>query len=185
MKLIYQICIDCDTPKPLEDYNKDPKRTLGVQSHCKECHKIRGKSYYIANAEKRKQYTRDWKKDNPGHSAAYSKEHPEKNRANSRKTKAKKKAQRAGANWQYFDPRSIWTPGSSCGLCGMPVRWEDFEADHIIPTSLGGAHSPTNLHVVHRTGNRRKGTKTLTEYREYLKEVGLSPEEGCGLQANK
>ncbi|MGV0364308.1 HNH endonuclease [Corynebacterium kroppenstedtii] len=43
----------------------------------------------------------------------------------------------------------------TCQVCGAPGK----EVDHIIPTSQGGTHHPTNLRVLCRTCHARKTTQ--------------------------
>lgn len=44
-----------------------------------------------------------------------------------------------------------------CHICGEEIRsFEDFELDHVIPESLGGATSPINLKPAHKHCNRIK-----------------------------
>lgn len=52
--------------------------------------------------------------------------------------------------------------GSACYLCGELVDWEvdgdmRAEVDHIVPVYLGGTNTMTNLRLVHRVCNMRKG----------------------------
>ena len=52
----------------------------------------------------------------------------------------------------------------TCQLCGAPGK----EVDHIIPTSQGGTHTPTNLRVLCRTCHTRK-TPTETQAGKHTK----------------
>src|SRR5690242_15045097 len=52
--------------------------------------------------------------------------------------------------------------GSTCYLCGDAVNFEDdgdmrAEVDHVIPVYLNGTNTMTNLRLVHRICNMRKG----------------------------
>lgn len=46
-----------------------------------------------------------------------------------------------------------------CGICDELVDPNDFHIDHVIPISLGGAHSYANVQVAHPFCNLRKGAK--------------------------
>jgi 5-methylcytosine-specific restriction endonuclease McrA len=47
-----------------------------------------------------------------------------------------------------------------CPECGMPMRAEHaLHVDHIVALSRGGTNHPSNLRVLHRRCNLRKGTK--------------------------
>lgn len=50
--------------------------------------------------------------------------------------------------------------GDKCGICGKPIKFgEEYELDHIYPVSKGGSDTLDNLHVVHKSCNRKKGGK--------------------------
>lgn len=55
--------------------------------------------------------------------------------------------------------------GYVCHLCGTDVAPGDVNFDHVIPLSRGGAHSEENIKVAHSLCNRRKGAKTVAEFR--------------------
>ena len=46
-----------------------------------------------------------------------------------------------------------------CPLCGMTYKYEEMEADHIIPWSKGGHTTAENCQMLCRECNRRKGAK--------------------------
>ncbi len=46
-----------------------------------------------------------------------------------------------------------------CPLCGMTYKYEEMEADHIIPWSKGGHTTADNCQMLCRECNRRKGAK--------------------------
>lgn len=54
-----------------------------------------------------------------------------------------------------------------CFLCGGPIpTMKEMEVDHIQPLSQGGAPLDlANVRPSHPTCNRRRGTKTLEEYK--------------------
>lgn len=50
--------------------------------------------------------------------------------------------------------------GDKCGICGKPIKFgEEYELDHIYPVSKNGSNTLDNLHVIHKSCNRRKGGK--------------------------
>lgn len=57
-----------------------------------------------------------------------------------------------------------------CGLCDNAIDG-DFDIDHKTPLSRGGAHSVENLHLTHPTCNNKKYTKTVEEYKEFIKVI--------------
>lgn len=64
----------------------------------------------------------------------------------------------------------------TCQYCGERTR--DLTIDHVIPRSRGGVHSWENLVSACRTCNHRKGGKTLSEARLYLRHEPREPRAG-------
>jgi 5-methylcytosine-specific restriction endonuclease McrA len=46
-----------------------------------------------------------------------------------------------------------------CGICGELVERDNFQVDHVIPISRGGASMYDNVQVTHRICNQRKGAR--------------------------
>ena len=64
----------------------------------------------------------------------------------------------------------------TCCLCG--TRIDDTldsphpmsrTLEHLTPIARGGTHNLDNIDFAHRTCNNKKGSKTLDEYREWMK----------------
>jgi CRISPR/Cas system Type II protein with McrA/HNH and RuvC-like nuclease domain len=49
-----------------------------------------------------------------------------------------------------------------CQLCNMPVKFNEFTIDHIIPVSKGGRNNFDNLQVSHRKCNEEKADKIVS-----------------------
>lgn len=57
-----------------------------------------------------------------------------------------------------------------CYLCGKPIEKDkDFNLDHCVPLSRGGANDPSNWRATHKTCNATKGALTLEEYKEWMR----------------
>jgi len=52
-----------------------------------------------------------------------------------------------------------------CGLCGGRVKREDASVDHIIPLSMGGAHSYANTQIAHLSCNLKRGNRGPAQVR--------------------
>jgi len=50
-----------------------------------------------------------------------------------------------------------------CYICGEPIWQGDYEIDHINPLSKGGTNHISNLMPAHKSCNRIKGTKSISE----------------------
>ncbi len=51
--------------------------------------------------------------------------------------------------------------GGRCYVCGEPVRWQEYNADHVVPFSRGGQDTVANLRVTHGRCNSRRGTREV------------------------
>jgi hypothetical protein len=57
--------------------------------------------------------------------------------------------------------RILWNTTSQrkCSVCGKPVTWDDFTADHIDPFGRGGRTRLDNAALAHRRCNAAKGAR--------------------------
>lgn len=56
----------------------------------------------------------------------------------------------------------IVSQGNVCPISGTPLYWgDDIEVDHIVPIALGGKDCTSNLQVVHKDSNRKKGCSII------------------------
>jgi 5-methylcytosine-specific restriction endonuclease McrA len=62
------------------------------------------------------------------------------------------------------------TQAFRCTMCGTDIEFGSFEVDHVIPHSRGGGNERTNLQLLCKPGNRKKGSsvspKVLVRYLE-------------------
>lgn len=69
--------------------------------------------------------------------------------------------------WEYGVKYVVQTGARLCVKCWEPLgKWE---ADHIIPRSLGGDHSINNLQIMCTSCNRAKNNRESIDYREFKK----------------
>ena len=52
-------CRKCDTPKPLDDFGKDPKRSFGRKSWCKQCFRIYLSAWMGRHRDRKNQQSRE------------------------------------------------------------------------------------------------------------------------------
>lgn len=67
----------------------------------------------------------------------------------------------------------LYKYGCQCAYCGKEFDIEQCSrlvVEHKVPVSRGGSNDLSNLTLSCRPCNSKKGTKTLIEYREYLKQ---------------
>jgi len=58
-----------------------------------------------------------------------------------------------------------------CYICNLPVKFEDYDADHLVPISRGGEHSNSNLATTHSLCNKRRGTRMGIEQLMKIQEL--------------
>lgn len=59
-----KICIKCNKEKNITEFNKVKQNKSGYNNICKLCQKIAYKLYYEKNIEKRREYSKNWNKNN-------------------------------------------------------------------------------------------------------------------------
>jgi hypothetical protein len=68
--------------------------------------------------------------------------------------------------WNYGKNNVIQTSFNLCVRC-----WDnlgDWEVDHILPRSLGGSNNASNLQIMCKLCNRKKGNKESIDYRKWI-----------------
>jgi len=69
-----KICTKCEKSKSFSEFHKAKKGKYGLTAICKECKAIYGKNYYdpekrrkynLINAKRKREYTKQYRKDNP------------------------------------------------------------------------------------------------------------------------
>lgn len=133
---------------------------------------------------------RAWASANPDVAArssasAWAKANPERHRANSAKWQSanmwyavqavnRRRARKAGADGHYTRAeidRLIERQNGSCAHCGCGGR---LEIDHIVPLARGGDNWPTNLQMLCRSCNAKKGAKLPNELSSCSIDLSLS-----------
>ena len=111
-------------------------------AECKRDHK---------NAQSRQYWPKAYQRDRDSHFASAQ----------------RRRAAQRGATVEYFKNTEIFErDGWACQLCGLPIDRDarkpdplSVSLDHIVPISLGGAHSRANTQCAHLSCNVRKSNK--------------------------
>lgn len=176
------VCRICNMPKSPSEFESDARMKSGIRTECHACHKAaklaayhrrkgeiaaRRKAIYDADpipyrlkaldtyyrcgmawSERRRQYRRA---------------HPEKNRAYNHARRAA--LLKSIGHHDAGDIRSIFNrQRGHCFWCGVKLAG-DFEVDHVIPLTRGGANYPENIVIACCFCNRSKHNKLPSEWR--------------------
>lgn len=184
-------------PATLQFFSKNDRGKYGLQAACRECERIRNRAWLAANKERRKQYKAKWEAENQERRAKRHKEWARENneqrtvkrrawlRANPklesswpsssqearrmRQQLRRSRMRNAGINDLTFE--QVWQMVEDqqycCAYCDQPFYGE-FEIDHMIPISRGGAHTWSNVAVACMPCNRSKNAKTPLQFLRVL-----------------
>jgi 5-methylcytosine-specific restriction endonuclease McrA len=108
---------------------------------------------YQENREKEVERVRKWQKENPEKKAEYN----SKRRARRVNAAGSHTAEQVKARFDYY--------GNKCIYCGSD---ENLQIEHRIPLARGGSDWAANLAPACKSCNCSKGTKTETEFKEFL-----------------
>lgn len=142
-----KICSTCSLDLLIEEYSKRGNLT---QSKCKKCEREYRMARYYEKHQESKEAAR-----------LASRNYAESRRDAAKRYRALKKSQHVEdvESLKVFE-RDQWT----CGICNQVIpmqdKWPDPQSasiDHIVPLSLGGAHSYQNIQAAHLVCNMRKG----------------------------
>lgn len=88
-------CTSCKEVKPVSEFCVNKAKKDGINTICRQCQRIKKNSWDAENAERIKEYTKEYYRNDPERSKAaavkWQKEHPERMKEINRKTKEKHK----------------------------------------------------------------------------------------------
>lgn len=187
------ICKDCGLQKPhyghgqcRQCYQKEYTSTPAWRKkHAAEERKRRAKGLHLESERKRakterrkiwkRKYQQEYYKKNRKHLLAYQRAYRGNTRQQTQYKREKRERLRnlpstlTPKEWQQI----VKTHNYSCYYCKK--KTDKLEADHMLPAIHGGGYTKENLVPACGRCNRRKSTKTVEEYREYLLSLDEEP----------
>ncbi len=158
-------CARCKKSKNTSEFHKNRAKPDGLHHYCKQCRSEHTKAHRDVKA----QYDRNWRRQNPERSRGYSKrwrdDNPEKCRERRRRYKLSKR-QSLGDVPTNIEVLLFTSQKGRCYYCGDKLV--EFELEHMVPLSRGGAHDKSNLCLSCVGCNRSKFTKTADEFLEAM-----------------
>jgi 5-methylcytosine-specific restriction endonuclease McrA len=171
-------CRICNIEKPITDYNQSNNKD-GHRSECKECQSEIYRTWYLNNAERQRNKTKVWRKENPEKVAEQKKRSYKKNpqaqhirnkrwkESNPLKVQEQDLRRRArilnNGTYEVTVKELSKIKNSICLYCGSN---KNITVEHVIPVSRGGTHSIGNLVPACGSCNYSKGAKTITEWKK-------------------
>lgn len=146
----------------MKEYNKrraEEKRAYEreYKKANKEKESVRHKKYVDSHKEERAEYLKEYMKTyDKDYWKKYRKENPEKSSLYSATRRVLKR--KSSINLTRGEKDEISKIYKKCKRTTRETDVEH-EVDHIIPLAKGGLHHPSNLQIITKTENRRKGTK--------------------------
>lgn len=122
----------------------------------KEHEKKMALAYQAANPEKAKAYTDKWRKCNP-----------ESVKLKDVNRRARKK-NNGGKLSIGVTPKLLTHQRGKCAVCKINLKKTGFHLDHIIPLSLGGKNTDSNIQLTCPNCNQKKGSKHPIQFMQTL-----------------
>lgn len=140
-----KVCIKCDIPKPANRSFFGSNRVGNLRGRCRSCDN---------------EATRQHAEQRPDLKAG--------------REKRRQNRQGGFVATRVLKLALIDDQGSLCALCGGDLSGiGEADVDHLLPLSLGGSNSESNLVVAHRRCNKEKSGKSLADYEAWRARVGL------------
>lgn len=153
----YRVCNHCKQTKLLSYFGKNRSYSTGYTKTCLECGRIRSRQYRKRNLYAQRQYSLNWKINNPEkHKALLAKHKQVKLSAGALKKKY-------GTERKLVRKKDIVAIlKNPCIYCGSKAK---LSIDHVIPLSRGGRHAVGNLASACIKCNCSKRNQTVMEWR--------------------
>lgn len=169
-------CWKCQSIKSLNSFYVDKSRADGLQPLCKECQKnthidpIKRKAttdkYRFSNLDKCREASRLSKQKNPILGKEWAKSNKEKVTAYKALNRAKRK--KAIGKYTGEQVSNLFTlQNGKCACCKSNLK-KGFHRDHIQALACGGTNDITNIQLLCKLCNLRKGAKDSIKFMQNL-----------------
>ena len=172
MLLLTKVCNGCGVEKDLSAYHNRSDRPDGKETTCKECRTSKYRRKYTGiERDKQIEYSRQWRRNNPG----YATRRYRKDRELGKAMSAARRAMKRGTSVGPVDYTAILQRDDMvCHICNEEVDAADVHYDHVIPLSRGGTHTEDNIKLSHSKCN-------LWKHARLMEELDLTKVPKCGI----
>lgn len=153
-------CSKCKQVKAPDCFNTDRSRSSGLQSRCKVCNREEVYAWKREHKEVTVAAVRDWQMRNEVKVRNYRKKWEDKNPHHHIERNLKR--MRRVVKWLTAEDKIKIKSKYALARKKTRTTGEQWEVDHIIPLNgalVSGLHVPSNLRVIKRTTNLKKGNK--------------------------
>lgn len=120
----------------------------------------RAKEWQKANPDRVNAKNRAWREANPEKASASRKKWDANNPTKRLERKQVRRARKIGAYVEAVNRAVVYKRANGiCGICGLPVSYDKFHVDHIVPLSKGGLHCYANTQPAHPRCNLKKSNR--------------------------
>jgi len=171
-----KVCTKCKKPKPITEFGIDRQKSNGLTPQCKTCRLLSGYKwaarhperaaqynlrYRTKHPEKRKASRKAWNARNPEMVKMWRREWARENILKVLAMNRNAKARRKGAQGRHNSAdieRLLSMQRRRCAACSTDLR-PGFHVDHILAVARGGSNDPSNLQLLCKTCNLKKGAR--------------------------
>lgn len=153
-------CSKCKQVKAPDCFNTDRKSSTGLQSRCKACNKEQTRVWKAENVARVRLKKKEWSQNNVDKVRTHWKKWKENNPQSY--TEDRLKRFKRYVKWLTAEDKIKIKSKYALARKKTRTTGEQWEVDHIIPLNgalVSGLHVPSNLRVIKRTTNLKKGNK--------------------------